>query len=222
MHGPVTRLWTVDLPLRGRTTGVAFRPGGFAALFGIDVSTIAGTVGRAGDVLTGITRLEREVLGEPDEATRRALLTDWLTRVHEEAAERIAGDTAYRAILDAVEVMGRRDRVRVEQVAEEVHCASRTLQRWFLRYVGVSPLHLLRRRRLQDATAALDVGEQDLAGLAVDLGWADHAHFTRDFRAVVGVPPKAYRRGVRRGAVSSGAPEQADAGDDRQQHAGGE
>ena len=47
-----------------------------------------------------------------------------------------------------------------------------------------------------DATrlaAAIDAGEvDDLASLATSLGWFDHAHFSRDFRAVVGMPPSAY------------------------------
>ncbi|WP_209307452.1 helix-turn-helix domain-containing protein [Geodermatophilus sp. DF01-2] len=46
--------------------------------------------------------------------------------------------------------------------------------------------------RLQDAAAAIDDGTDDLAGLAASLGWFDQAHFSRDFRAVVGTTPSAY------------------------------
>ena len=31
-----------------------------------------------------------------------------------------------------------------------------------------------------------------MADLAAELGYADQAHFTRDFRALVGVPPSKY------------------------------
>jgi AraC-like DNA-binding protein len=69
----------------------------------------------------------------------------------------------------------------------------RSLQRLFRRYVGIGPKWVLSRYRLQDAAAAIDAGEAtDLATLAADLGWFDQAHFSRDFREVVGVTPSQY------------------------------
>ena len=39
----------------------------------------------------------------------------------------------------------------------------------------------------------IDTGQVgDLAALAVELGWFDQSHFTRDFTALVGQPPAAY------------------------------
>ncbi|MDP3177080.1 MAG: helix-turn-helix domain-containing protein [Spirochaetaceae bacterium] len=56
-------------------------------------------------------------------------------------------------------------------------------------------IELLARFRLQEAAERL-IRESDLccASRALDLGYADQAHFTRDFRSVVGMPPEAYRR----------------------------
>ena len=192
VHGPVTRLFEVDLPPAGRTTGAMFHPGGYAVLLDVDVSALTDRA-TAAPALPGLDAVTAEVLATEDEDVRWDLLEDWLTRLHDRAADRIAGDTAYRAVRGAVDLMRRREQVHLAPVAEAVHCSERTLQRWFSRYVGVSPLRVLRRYRLQDATAALDAGESDLAGLAASLGWADHAHFTREFTSVVGVPPDRYR-----------------------------
>lgn len=51
---------------------------------------------------------------------------------------------------------------------------------------------MIQRYRLHDALLALERGEGTLADLASQLGYADQAHFARDFRALVGVPPSRY------------------------------
>jgi transcriptional regulator GlxA family with amidase domain len=90
--------------------------------------------------------------------------------------------------------------VRVDQVAALGPMSVRSLQRLFATYVGVSPKAVLARYRLQDAAAAIDAGDgDDLAGLAASLGWFDQAHFSRDFRSVVGVTPSAYLQRARTG-----------------------
>jgi transcriptional regulator GlxA family with amidase domain len=90
-------------------------------------------------------------------------------------------------------MIGDRSLVRVDQVAALGSMSVRSLQRLFAAFVGVSPKAVLARYRLQDAAATIDAGEvDDLADLATSLGWFDQAHFSRDFRAMVGVPPSAY------------------------------
>ncbi|MFE5581563.1 helix-turn-helix domain-containing protein [Kitasatospora sp. NPDC056531] len=64
----------------------------------------------------------------------------------------------------------------------------------------------MRRARLHEAAQRTNSGEVDRAELAADLGYADQSRLTRDFTAVVGVPPSRYCRGERgsaRGASPS-------------------
>jgi AraC-like DNA-binding protein len=83
--------------------------------------------------------------------------------------------------------------LRVTDVAAEHGVSARTLQRLFRRHVGVSPKWVLQRYRLHEAAERMASGEAtDLAALALDLGYADQAHFGNDFRRYVGVPPTAY------------------------------
>jgi AraC-like DNA-binding protein len=83
----------------------------------------------------------------------------------------------------------------VEHVARITGTGVRALQRLFGEYVGVSPKWVIARYRLHEAEARLSAGEDvDLAALALDLGYYDQAHFTRDFQAIVGRPPAAYAR----------------------------
>jgi AraC-like DNA-binding protein len=187
VHGVVTRRFTVDLVGAGRVTAVKFRPGGFRAFTGVQPGRNA--VARLGREL-GVDpdRLLAAVLGEDDDTARTAVLDAAL------APHAPEPEPAYLDLLALVDRMGEdRSLVRVEQVAELAALSIRSLQRLFAAYVGVSPKAVLARYRLQDAAALIDAGEvDDLAALAADLGWFDQAHFSRDFRSVVGVPPSTY------------------------------
>jgi AraC-like DNA-binding protein len=194
LHGVVTRRFSVDLTGAGRVSAVKFRPGGFAAFTGLlparDTVVRLGTeLGpAAGDLLAAV--LDRE-----DDDERAAVLDAALLPLAPEPAG------AYVDLLGLVGAMiDDRGLVRVDQVAALGPMSVRSLQRLFATYVGVSPKAVLARYRLQDAAAAIDAGDgDDLAGLAASLGWFDQAHFSRDFRSVVGVTPSAYLQRARTG-----------------------
>ena len=89
--------------------------------------------------------------------------------------------------------------LRVDDVVDRCGVEKRALQRLFARYVGVSPKWVIQRYRLHEVSAhlAADPSTKQSA-LALGLGYADQAHFVRDFRASVGTSPGAYARRVRR------------------------
>jgi AraC-like DNA-binding protein len=81
----------------------------------------------------------------------------------------------------------------IHRVAYEVGMAPRTFRATFAEQVGLAPKRYARIRRLHEAMH-LTVGgsTRSLAGIASRTGYADQAHMTRDFRALVGEPPGAY------------------------------
>ncbi len=82
---------------------------------------------------------------------------------------------------------------RVGQVCAEFDLTERSLQRVTARRIGLSPKWLIQRRRLHEAAERLACGVAvDLAGIAAEIGYADQAHFTRDFRRVTGLTPGRY------------------------------
>lgn len=197
VHGLVTEVFTVDLPVAGRVGGLAFHPGGLAALLDVSVRELSNAVVDAVDLFgPGVLDLLRQVLMADDDERRRDLMVAFAGAHLQRHAQRVRSDGGYRVVRDAMALMRSREYVSLGPVAQAVHVSERTLQRLFARYVGASPLWVLRRHRLQDAVGALDAGAgQDLSELAASLGFADHAHFTRAFTAVIGVPPSHYRGG---------------------------
>ncbi|MEQ3554803.1 helix-turn-helix domain-containing protein [Pseudonocardia nematodicida] len=96
----------------------------------------------------------------------------------------------------------RPDIVRADELADAVGVAPRTLERLVRAHIGLTPFWLIECRRLQHAATVLRrEPDADLAGLAADLGYADQAHFTRRYRAVIGETPGTTRR-LARAAVA--------------------
>jgi AraC family transcriptional regulator len=62
---------------------------------------------------------------------------------------------------------------------------------------GLSPVQELRRRRLERAAAELRRSRKPVSAVALDCGFADQSHLTRQFRQHFGVTPAAYRRSFR-------------------------
>jgi len=82
----------------------------------------------------------------------------------------------------------------LDELARSVALSPFVLARRFRRRLGES-IHQYRLTLvLREALERLAAGERDLTTLALDLGFADHAHFTHAFRRRFGLPPSAARR----------------------------
>ena len=87
--------------------------------------------------------------------------------------------------------------VRVDQVAARLGISVRGVQRLAERYVGLPPLAIIRRYRLQEAAKRLrEDPSVTIAQVAADLGYTDHAHLSADFRQVLAFTPSSYRLGT--------------------------
>ncbi len=189
--GVVSRRFDVVATGRCWVFGIKFRPGGLAALAGLDARLLTDRTVPAAD------RLPAESV-----ALLRTLTADLDPAAAVETAERaLAGlvrddpDPGYDTVLAVVaEMLGDRSLLQVAQVAARHGLSRRRLERLFAHYVGVGPKWVLARYRMHDVVSALDAGwDGSLADLAAAHGWYDQAHFNRDFGALVGTTPSRYR-----------------------------
>ena len=79
-------------------------------------------------------------------------------------------------------------------VAAAVQCSPYHLARQFRAISGETLARHLLKLRLAAALERLSEGEDDLARLAVELGFSHHSHFSARFREVFGISPAAARR----------------------------
>lgn len=112
-------------------------------------------------------------------------------RAHRECAEQVKTLLASRYS----------DRLTLEEIAASVHVAPCHLCRLFRRYTGL-PIHrYLNRVRLRAAINRFIDPAANLAGVASDMGFASHSHFSDAFRKEFGLTPSAVRDGLIAGSV---------------------
>lgn len=192
VNGVYTKKFRRDLVGHGCAFGVKFWAGGFGAFTGRDVGAFRDQVLPLAEVFDDADRLADLVFSQTTDERRRAVVEAFLS---ERLTEQHAGDhPSYQLVLQIVGAMSAdRSLTRVDQVTERFDIPVRTLQRLFRRYVGVGPKWVLRRYRLHDGAELLARGEdRELAELSVDLGYFDQAHFSREFKDVVGSTPAEY------------------------------
>ena len=81
----------------------------------------------------------------------------------------------------------------LESIAQKVYCSPFHLARQFRATTGESIARYLLRLRLALALDRLAQGETDLAGLAVEMRFANHSHFSARFKSVFGMTPREVR-----------------------------
>jgi AraC-like DNA-binding protein len=199
------RLLTVSGVGRGRFTytyrgvggvfGIKFRPGGFLPFLGRPMSDITDTAFPA-----------EHLWGAPADALAERMTTapgldNRVALVEEFLRERWPPPDPQVEFVQRIVAALLHDRTiaRVDDVTEMFGVNSRTLQRLFQRYVGVSPKWVLRRYRLHEAAAVLAREQyRPWAEVAGELGYFDQSHFIRDFTAAIGMTPGAYAQACRR------------------------
>jgi AraC-like DNA-binding protein len=204
---------------RGRVFGVTFRPGCFRPFLGASVATITGRTlpasavfgpdlplgrqseavlgpglppGREPEVVSGLDLppgREPESVSGPDLPQVQQQEVEEFLRARLPALDPLAEQAAAIVAL----VQAEPQLTRVDALAARAGIGVRRLQRLFAEYVGLGPKWVIRRYRLHEVGERLASGADiDWVRLAGELGYADQAHFIRDFTAMVGESPTRY------------------------------
>ncbi len=101
--------------------------------------------------------------------------------------------TEMRAVLEYV-----RDHyaqpIEVKELAALVHLSVSQFERRFRKVFQISPLKHIMNVRIRAASLRLTSTNDTIAHIALDCGFYDHSHFTRNFRKIMGTSPKEYRK----------------------------
>jgi AraC-like DNA-binding protein len=199
LYGVARRLTTRLLIGQGWTVAAMTRPGGLGAFVTGPASAFTGRVVPLGQAIrVDEEELLREIASGPDDEAGAAALAAALERAAD--PRRVPGAVAVAEAARLAETS--RAVRRLADLCDLTGTGKRKLQRMFMDYAGVPPTWVIRRYRLLDAAEAVrDGATVSWAELAADLGYADQAHLTRDFRAATGRTPAAYARAQRAGRL---------------------
>jgi AraC-like DNA-binding protein len=174
VHGVSSGYVFKELAGQASVFGVAFRPGVFRPFLRRPVNTLTDRWIPGGEVFRG-QPAALEVAAVEDFLRSNLPAPDPRAELAADIVDRIAVGPEV---------------VRVDILAKEYETTVRQMQRLFAEHVGVGPKWVIRRYRLHEVTARMTAGASiDWAGLAAELGYADQAHFTRDFTAMFGETP---------------------------------
>lgn len=191
-------------------------PLGGYRFFGMPMRELTGRAYALTDVLDGRVEALREQLFEARSWTECFRLLEDFVSLRIERARPVQREIAW-----AVSELERtRGAARIGELAKELGCSRKHLRERFLDQVGTPAKQLAQLFRFNHAVERLDAlgapsADGQLAALALDCGYADHAHLSREFRRFSGWTPREYQRqhsvaggvildaGRRSGAISS-------------------
>ena len=107
--------------------------------------------------------------------------------------EPAGGDPNLHAVLARMRREVRRP-WRVEELAALAGSSVPHFFRRFRKATGATPLDWLRRERISEAKRRLSQSKDPISAIAEDLGYGDQCYFSRDFKKLVGLSPRHYRR----------------------------
>ncbi|MCG8589873.1 MAG: AraC family transcriptional regulator [Proteobacteria bacterium] len=185
LQGALTRPVLIDTAQKRAVCGVAFRSGGLTAFHGVSAVQFTDSIVDAADVWGDSARQLLSTLSELDDLARRLdaiegfLLERLCVRSEEDPLLRDAADR-----LQAGE--------GVATVRAAAGLSQRALHELFERRVGLRPKLFARIERF---VAALDAAPNraSWAELAIEAGFADQAHLSREFASLTGAPPTRHR-----------------------------
>ncbi len=86
------------------------------------------------------------------------------------------------------------NQIEIKELASLMHLSVSQFERRFRKVFQISPFKHIMNVRIRAASLLLTTTNDTIAAIALDCGFYDHSHFTRNFRKLMGVLPREFRR----------------------------
>ncbi len=192
LFGQIARAIRLTYTGPSEAFAVRFTPSGVAHWLRQDMDELDAREYPLDDLLGASRRLPLGALVDAaDFAARCRVMDTWFRRWRPRRPP--AGEAIARSVVDRL----RSEAAPVSTLARELGVGRRRLERIFARTVGLPIAEFGRIVRIERAAREVAESRRSLVDIALDAGFADHAHFTRRFGEVVGMAPSRYREEIR-------------------------
>ncbi|MBI1826895.1 MAG: helix-turn-helix transcriptional regulator [Planctomycetes bacterium] len=185
--GLTTRPFHFGYDKAGQWFGIRLRPAAAVRLFGGDLAATTDKVRSVGDLVPRLANRVAEILessAAPHSVERvaRAVADSMPDCVNRQV------DRAGRALTAITQTKGA---ICLSALSRELGVCSRQLDRDFDQYLGICPKLFARISRFRAAwESSFGANQESWASIAYRLGYADQAHFCREFHEFSGLTPR--------------------------------
>ncbi|AGC41768.1 AraC family transcriptional regulator [Myxococcus stipitatus DSM 14675] len=183
--GPMERFVLTDPEPGSVCLGIRLKPGWAQALLGVSPKALCNLSIGVEDCAPAFLRLQKRLATARSLPHALALLRDEFS-LRNASPLHLPNARTTHALHCLQSSAGR---LSMSRLARTVGVSERTLHRDILEEAGVAPKLLARVLRFQRALTHLRAGTLDLSAVALECGYADQSHFTREVRELAGVSP---------------------------------
>jgi AraC-like DNA-binding protein len=188
--GLFTRPYEVKFTTTVKVFSIRFKPEGIYNVFGVPASMFTDNYKDLSLVLGKEFRdFCRKLRGATDFSEMIRMTEIYLLK----SLEQQQIDITY--VNYAADLIRKSQGLKIEDISSQVSISQRQLEREFKAKIGIGPKKYLRLTRINEVLRLLEKNfELTLASVAYHCGYADQAHFIKDFKTITGVKPSVFIR----------------------------
>ncbi len=188
---PLSKRVSLSNPKGIDILGVKFTPLGLYLLTGIDMKHISDKIIDAGDIWNNEISLlyeeilSKEIIQDQVDVVERFLLKK---RMEHNCCEKIL------MLHHTLNLMGNKKIFTLSEIREDSFITKKTLERYFVNHIGVTPKQYANICRFNNVLTYLDdlLTEPDWYDVIVSFGYYDQSHLIREFKRYSGKTPKEH------------------------------
>jgi len=181
--GTMTTYHDTHVSTASRLLGIRFKPAGMAAFAGLPMQLLTDQHIQGDELSLPLVRQLQEVVSQG--RNRFQAISYCLLKALPDQPARM------QAAIHAIQ--SSHGNISPLALAAQVNMSPRNFERTFLQQIGTSAKTFSRIVRCLSAKKALQKqGTSSLLALAIEYGYHDHAHLTREFRQITGEAPSEY------------------------------